>query len=106
MWAVSGNNLKMCEDDFGIQLPITVNGVTLTNADSLRLTFKNIVNGNTILVKEFDSITDNTVNLELTEAESALFPVGSYVYALDWFQNGLFLCNIIPSASFKVVDKA
>ena len=96
----------MCEDDFGIQLPITVNGVTLTNADSLRLTFKNIVNGNTILVKEFDSITDNTVNLELTEAESALFPVGSYVYSLDWYQNGLFLCNIIPSASFKVVDKA
>lgn len=106
MWAVSGNNLKMCEDDFGIQLPITVQGVTLTNADSLRFTFKNIVNGDTILVKEFDSITDNKVNLELTEAETVLFPVGNYVYSLDWYQNGLFLCNIIPSASFKVVDKA
>lgn len=106
MWAVNGNNLKMCEGDFGIQLPIKVNGVTLTNADSLRITIKDLPNCNTILVKEFDNITNNTVNLEFTEEESALFHVGTYVYCLDWFQNGLFLCNIIPSASFKVVDKA
>ena len=106
MWTVSGNNIKMAEGDYGIQLPVKVSGVTLTASDSLRFTFKTAQNGDEVLVKEFDNITDNTVNLEFTEAESALFPVGSYVYSLDWYQNGLFMCNIIPVAGLKVVDKA
>jgi hypothetical protein len=42
----------------------------------------------------------------LTEEESALFPVGVYCYRLDWYQEGTFMCNIIPDAVFKVVDKA
>ena len=53
----------------------------------------------------------NVTNLNLSMAEGdygiALpVPVGGYVYCLDWYQNGNFMCNIIPSAQFKVVDKA
>ena len=106
MWNVIGANLQMTEGDYGVALPVEIKGTTLGEQDSIKLTFKNAVNGDEILSKTFDGITDNTVSLELTDEESALFSVGVYVYCLDWYQNGNFMCNIIPSALFKVVDKA
>ncbi len=106
MWAAMGQGLEMTEGDWGIQLPITVNGVTFAANDEIKLIIKNKRNGDTILEKTYGNITDNTINLELTEAESALLPAGAYVYSLDWYQDGAFLCNVIPLASFKVVDKA
>lgn len=106
MWNVIGTNITMAEKDYGIQLPITVNGTQLTAQDSIRITIKNVMNGMTILVKDFDGITNNTFDLELTEEETELFAVGSYVYSMDWYQDGEFMCNIIPVSSFKVVDKA
>ena len=44
--------------------------------------------------------------LAFTEDVIALLSVGTYYYALDWYQNGAFLCNIIPASTLKVVDKA
>ena len=105
-WNVTGQNLSIVEGDFGIALPVEIGGVILGAQDSIKLTFKAAVNGEEILTKEFDGIIDNTVSLELMEEETALLPVGAYVYSLDWYQSGNFMCNIIPSASFKVVDKA
>ena len=104
-WSVIVNNITMVEGDFGVELPITVTGATCTNADVLRLTFKDKMNGTTILEKEY-SPADGAINLVFTEEESTLFPIGSYVYALDWFQNGEFMYNIISCATLKVVDKA
>lgn len=106
MWNVIGANLQMTEGDYGVALPVEIKGTTLGEQDSIKLTFKNAVNGDEILSKTFDGITDNTVSLELTDEESALFSVGVYVYCLDWYQNGNFMCNIIPYAQFWVVDKA
>lgn len=106
MWAVSGKNIAMTEQDYGVSLPITVGGATLGALDSIKLTIKDKNNGTTVLTKTYSNITQNTFNLELTEQESALLKVGSYVYSLDWYQNGSFMCNIIASASFRVVDKA
>lgn len=106
MWAVEENRIQMAEGDYGLQLPVTVNGVTLTANDRLRFVFKKTKNDEaTILTKEYTP-DENTVDLEFTEAESALFPPGGYVYVLDLYQNGNYMCNIIPSGSFKVVDKA
>ncbi len=96
----------MAEGDFGVELPITFSDVTLDNADEMKLTIKASVNGDAIIEKTFSNITENTINLVLTEEESSLLPVGSYVYVLDWYQNGAFLCNAIPIAAFKVVEKA
>lgn len=104
MWRVSGNTLTAAEGDYGIQLPITVSGTTLTSSDTLKFTFKGATNGTTVLEKEL-APTNNTVNLEFTAAESELFEVGVYVYSLDWYQNGIFMCNLIPKGIFKVVDK-
>lgn len=95
----------MAEGDWGVALPITVDEVTLTSNDLLKFIFKDQNNGNVILTKEYTPV-ENTVNLSFTEEESALFPVGQYVYSLDWYQSGAFLCNIIPTATLKVVDKA
>ena len=106
MWAVSGINLQMAEGDYGISLPITVHGTELGGNDSLKVTIKTRKNGETILEKNFSDIEDNTVELELTQTESAKLPVGVYVYSLDWYQNGIFMCNIILCGMFKVVGKA
>lgn len=106
MWDTKGLTVSMAEGDYGIALPVEIIGTELGEQDSIKLTFKDSANGNEILSKTFDGITDNTVNLELTEKESALFSVGSYVYCLDWYQSGNFMCNIISIAPFKVVDKA
>ncbi len=106
MWRVSVLNLTMTEGDYGIRLPVTINGTTFAANDSVKLTIKDKPNGTVIVEKTFTNIQDNTVNLEITEAESALLPVGVYAYLLDWYQDGAFMCNIVERAAFKVVDKA
>ena len=103
MWNVSGNDIKMCEEDWGVELPITITGVTLTEQDSLKLIVKA---GENTIVKDFSNIQNNTIKLAFTEAETALLPVGTHTYSLDWYQDGAFLCNIIPTALLKVVGKA
>lgn len=105
-WYVSGNDLQMAEGDYGVELPITISGMEFAAGDCVKLTIKTAKNGDVVLTRDFTTITQNTITLELTEAESALLTVGSYVYRLDAYQNGNYLNNIIPLASFKVVDVA
>ena len=104
MWNVNGITLNMTEGDWGVKLPVTVTGVTFTANDSVRIKIQR--GETTIIEKEYTNITQNTFDLEFTEAESALLPVGSYLYSLDWYQDGAFMCNIIPSGVFLVGDKA
>ena len=104
MWNVNGITLNMTEGDWGVKLPVTVTGVTFTANDSVRIKIQR--DETAIIEKEYTNITNNTFDLEFTEAESALLPVGSYLYSLDWYQNGAFMCNIIPSGLFMVGDKA
>lgn len=106
MWEVYKHTLQMVEGDFGLALPFGVKGTTITANDTLRFTFKDKLNGTTILTKEYTDIQENTAQLILTEEESALFPVGDYVYSLDWYQDGAFMGNLIKCAAFKVVEKA
>ena len=106
MWAGTYNRLEMCEGDYGIALPFAVSGAQLGNSDTLKFTFKQKRNGTTVLEKTYNGITNNTVYLEFTEAESALLVPGCYVFSLDWYQDGSFLCNIIENGILKVGDKA
>ena len=105
MWNVNGNSLQMCEGDYGITLPVTITGATFGEGDALRFTFKAVPNGETILTKEYTP-ENNALVLSFTSAETAKFPQGGYCYSLDWYKNGNFMCNLVPAASFKVVDKA
>ena len=106
MWSGTSTQLEMVEGDYGLALPFTISGVTFGENDSLKFTFKRTRNGEIVLEKNFNGITDNTVSLELTESESALFKPGMYVFSLDWYQSGSFLGNVISNGVFKVVDKA
>ncbi len=105
-WEVIGNNIEMTRGDYGVQLPIVISGPSLTSLDAVKFTLKDGVGGPVILEKTFTNISSNTVNLELSEADTAKLQPRSYVYNLDWYQSGAFLCNIIGNASFKVVGKA
>lgn len=106
MWDYSGNYLSMAEHDFGNDLTIKVKDVTFENGDTLVFDIKTQMNGETILTKTFTSIINNSVVLNLTEEDSAKLPIGTYVYSLDIFRDGVRLCNIIPVGLFRVVDKA
>lgn len=105
-WSVSGNNLQIVEGDYGIELPVTVTGTTLSASDTLRFIFKSAKNGTAILTKEYSNAVKNTVNLVFSDTDTALFSVGEYVYSLDWYHDGVFMCNIVACSTFKVVDKA
>ena len=107
MWSVNKNDLTMAENDYGIALPVSVDGAEIGQGDAIKFVFKKAVDGELILEKEYTSFDEHGfAYLEFTAAESELFPVGSYVYRLDWYRNGSFLCNIITSAKFKVVNTA
>ena len=99
MFNVSNNIISMTEGDWGIKLPITVSGTTFAANDELRFTVGEVA-------KTYTNIQNNTIDFELTDSETELLPVGVYAYSLDWYQDGAFMCNIIPSGLFKVVDKA
>ena len=74
MWAVNGQDIKMTEGDWGIKLPITIGGTTLTASDELKLIIKASKNGDAVFTRVYTDISENTVELEFTEAESALLP--------------------------------
>lgn len=107
MWTVKDNvNISMTEGDWGVALPITVTGTTLTASDKLRLSILDGHDGAAIIEKEFSSINNNQVELTITQAESQRLRPRSYVWRLDWYQGGSFNCSLIDGASFKVVDRA
>lgn len=107
MWAVKGNNIEMTEGDWGVALPITVSvGSSISASDQLKLEILDGHNGNVIISKDYSNISYDTIRLTLTQAETAKLKPRSYVWRLDWYQAGSFLCNVVPEASFKVVDKA
>lgn len=101
----SGKKIVMTEEDFGLILPIRITGATFQSGDNIKIEIKDKKDGDAIIQKEFTNIQDNTINFRLTEQESALLPKGTYIYVLDWYRNGSFLCNIVPSGVFEVEDK-
>lgn len=104
-WKVVGSDLYMTEEDFGVILPTTFGGATLTSNDTFQFTFKKQRNGEAILTKTFSAIEDNQFDFVLSEADSALFPIGNYVYRVDWYQDGNFMCNIVECGNLRVGDK-
>lgn len=104
-WTAQGNNLTMVEGDYGVGVPITIRGVTFDVSDMVRVTVKTSKNGTEIFHTDYSNVQDNTINFSLTAAQSALLPVGTYVYVLDWYRDLVFMYNVLPAATLKVVDK-
>lgn len=106
-WGVSGHNLTMTVEDYGVGLEFTLDvGATLGVNDTVKFVFKEADSEEDLIVKEITGITNNKVELVFTEEESAKLPIGSYVYRLDWYQSGSFMDCLIEVASLKVVKKA
>lgn len=107
MWVVTaGKDLQMTEGDYGIDLPIVIKGTDLNNSDSINFIVKTSVNGTTKLTKTFTNVQSGIINIRLTSSDANSLPVGTYVYSLDWYRSGSFMCNLVPYAIFKVVEKA
>lgn len=105
-WDSNGSTIIMAEGDYGVSLPIKVDGITIDATDSIKLSVKRVPNGAALLESYFSDIQNNTIDLILTAEESAALTVGVYVYSLDWYKDGAFMCNLVPSGIFRVVDKA
>lgn len=103
MWRANGNDLQMAVGDYGVKLPIALSGITVGQYDEMRVKIAN--QNSTVLELTFSNISGNSIDVELTAEQSAKLRVGNYVYSLDWYQNGSFMCNLIERALFKVVTK-
>lgn len=105
-WKVTGNDLTMAVGDYGIELPFTFLDITFSANDEVKMSIKRVIGGEALVEKSFQNIQESTVNVVLTYSETEKLPVGSYVYSLDWYQDGFFMCNLIDKAKFRVVSKA
>jgi len=106
MWVVSNKNIQMAEGDYGIALYFRLNGVVPSASDTFEFKFKTALNGTTLLTKTLTGISDNEFELSLTAADTALLPTGRYVYSLDWYRSGTFMCNLVLAGTLIVEDKA
>ena len=100
------NRLEMIEGDFGIKLPIEIEGITVDKNDSISFKVFKEMNGTPIISKIFTNISNNTVELEFSKEESKVLSVGNYYYDIDWFQGESFLGNIVAKQKFSVKEKA
>lgn len=100
-----GKEIIMTEGDFGVSLPITINGLTFEKDDVINMIIKAEKNGDECISKSFGNIENNTFNFSLTEEESKKLTPQRYVYILDWYRENSLLCNIIKDGVFAVEDK-
>ncbi len=110
MLTISDRNpleIEMVEGDYGITLPIIIETEdTLSASDRFVLKIFKKINGDPLISKDYSNIQNNTINFELTETESLSLPVGRYFYDLDWYQNDVFMCNLVAHESYVVNEKA
>ena len=99
------NRISMVVGDYGLSLPIKINGITMSNEDKLNFYIKKIKDGEKIINQTYDNIVDNTLYLTLSKNESDKLPVGRYKYAIDWYKEDTFYCNIIKGIEFQVEEK-
>ena len=98
--------IGITEGDFGITLPIEIEGIEISSNEQFDIKIFEKVNEPPILTKTFSNISNNTIEFKLTKEESELLKVGSYYYDIDWYEGENFLSNITAKAKFKVLDKA
>lgn len=100
------DRLEMIEGDFGIKLPVEIEGVTVEEKDSISLKVFKEMNANPVISKTFTNISNNTIELEFFKEESKILSVGNYYYDIDWFRGEEFLGNIAAKKKMKVKEKA
>ena len=79
MWKADGCSLQMTVGDYGVALPFELKGITISEQDSIKIVVKSETCGTKLIEKDFKSI--------------------------DWYQDGIFMCNIISDGTLRVVKK-
>lgn len=101
-------HITIAEGDFGLILPIELTpeeGELITEDTNFQINIFKKINTEPLVSKVYSNIENDTIEFELTENESLLLKRGEYVYDLDWYQNGVFMCNILPKQKFSVIEK-
>lgn len=100
-----GKNKKisMTEGEFGIKLPITINGGEIASDETIKFYIINL-DGMAVLIKKFTGIQNNTFDLSFTKEESKKLKAGCYSYKIDWYKENIFNGTIIENAIFKVKE--
>jgi len=100
----NSTDLIMTEGDFGVEIDLNFNAITISALDTVRVEVRTEKNGDPILTKEYTGVT-SVLPLSWTEEETALLTPGNYLYNLDWYSNGVFMCNLINNSKLQVKDK-
>lgn len=108
MWTVDNKTFKieMTEGDYGIDLPIRFKKIELSSNDSIKIVFKTQKEDKPLIEKTFTNIENNVINLSFSAQETQKLSVGLYIYVMDWYKDGYFMCNLIKEAVLKVNNKA
>lgn len=99
------NKLSMVEGDYGLTLPLIINGITIDKDDKINFYIKKDRNGEKIIDQIYENIVDNTIGLTFSEEESEKLQVGKYRYAIDWYKKDVFNGNLVKEKDFEVEDK-
>lgn len=103
MWSVDGERIQMVEGDWGVALPLTITGITIAQNDEIIFTVRKL--RKTPPLVEKTATGTGTINVVLTEEESAGLKIGKYRYTIDWKQGGAFEANLLRQGVFEVVAK-
>ncbi len=96
----TGKTITMTEGDYGLHLPIKINGINISAEDSIKLSIKN--EEKNVYEKEYKNVENNTIDFCLEKADSLKLTTGNYIYLIDWYKDNKFFCNIVNGYSFNV----
>ena len=100
--AESGLDIEMNKGDFGVILTVNFDDIADTN---IKFIISDL-NKNAIIEKTFDNITDNKIDLVLTEEETAKLDVGKYTWSLYQYVENELKNTLVVGKTFKVKEGA
>ncbi len=100
--AESGLDIEMNKGDFGVILTVNFDDIADTN---IKFIISDL-NKNAIIEKTFDNITDNKIDLVLTEEETAKLDVGRYTWSLYQYVENELKNTLVVGKTFKVKEGA
>ena len=100
--AESGLDIEMNKGDFGVILTVNFDDIADTNIKFI----VSDLNKNAIIEKTFDNITDNKIDLVLTEEETAKLDVGRYTWSLYQYVENELKNTLAVGKTFKVREGA
>lgn len=100
--AESGLDIEMNKGDFGVILTVNFDDIANTN---IKFIISDL-NKNAIIEKTFDNITDNKIDLVLTEEETAKLDVGRYTWSLYQYVENELKNTLVVGKTFKVKEGA